>query len=288
MRDMPKMGYISSKDKNVNTDGMILYGEAAALGLDFWNGAISVRIYPLRSEEKKEGETKFDYKNKLQVTLNIEKALVLANYIENVIIPALETKKEAAIGVPTAKVNMIYISTGVEETGRVEPYVGLFLDINENKVPSRMLIYKVRPERIFTRYNRETGEFSYYDSYEDGLRAIATFFKNAINVFGSVAHGLELVNYERIKADDDLKNAIASKLGVSYNTTPSYVRSYGSKIDPWGDTSTTKANEGPQAEQVTASMQQLENVDGLLSRVYNKLPLSKKSIKKVRKMIEIM
>jgi hypothetical protein len=284
---MPKMGYISSKDKNVNSDGLILYGTNAALGLDFWNGAISVRVYPLRSDNK-EGETKFDYKNKLQVTLNVEKALLLAHYIETSIIPALANKQEAAIGVSTAKVNMLYISTGVEETGKVEPYVGVFLDINENKIPARMLIYKIRPERIFTKYNKETGEFNYYDSCEDGLRAIAEFFKNSINVFGSVAHGLELNNYEKIKADDDLKNAIASKLGVTYNTTPTYVRSYGPKVDPWGDTSTTKANEGNSAEQINVSMQQLDSVDGLFSKIYNKLPLGKKAIKRVKKMIEVM
>lgn len=285
---MAKAGYISNRDKNVNTDGMMLYGINAALGLDFWNGAVSVRMYPARSEDKRgEGDSKFDYKNKLQCTLNVEKAVTLAYHIENRILPAIEKKEEAAIGVSTAKVNMIYISTGVEETGHVEPYLAMFLDINENKIPNRMLIMKFRPERIFKKYNRETGEFSYYDSCEDALRVIAEFFKNSVNVYGSVGHGLELINYDKYKAEDDFRTAVATKLGVSYNNTPSYVRSYGNKIDPWGDTSTTKAIEGPRAEQISGSITQLDDVTGLLSRVVSKFPLGKKALKKIRKIVEI-
>ena len=283
---MSKMGFVGSKDKNVNSDGAIIYGTNAALGLDFWNGAISVKLYPLRTEEKKDGETRFDYKNKLQCTLNVEKAITLAYHIENRIIPALETKQEAAVGIATAKVNMIYISTGVEETGNLEPYIGIFLDINENKIPSRMLIMKFRQERIFKKYNKETGEFNYYDSFEDSLRAIAEFFKNSINVYGSVSHGLELNQYDKNKADDDFKTALANKLGITYSTTPSYVRSYGSKIDPWGDTSTTKEFEGTPAEQVNGTMDQLNDISGLLSRVKNKFPLNKNCYKKLIKFVK--
>lgn len=283
---MPKLGYVSSKDKNVNTDGMILYGTNAALGLDFWNGAVSVKIYPLRGEDKKEGETKFDYRNKVQCTLNIDKAITLAHYIETRIIPGCLQGKPAAIGIQTAKVNMIYISSGVEETGHVEPYLALFLDINENKIPGRMLIMRFRTERLFNKYNKDTGEFESIDTYEDALRGVAAFLKNSINVFGSTVHGSELVNYEKNRMEEEFRSALANKFGITYNNTPSYVRNYGSRIDPWGDTSTTKEIEGTPSEQKTITLEQLNSVEGLISSITNlpnKFPLATKTLKKVIK-----
>ena len=182
---------------------------------------------------------------------------------------------------------MIYVSSGVEESGKVEPYIALFLDINENKIPGRMLIMRFRTERMFNKYNKDTGEFESFDTYEDALRGIAAFLKNSINVYGATVHGWDLVKYDENKAEDEFKNAIATKFGITYNASPGYVKNYGSRIDPWGDTSTTKEITGTPSEQKTTSMEQLAVIDGLLSKIDSKVeylfPLAKKTYKKVCK-----
>ena len=288
---MPKVsfsGSIGSREKNVNTEGAILYGDTAAIQLDYWNGSVSVKMFPIRPDGQ-EGETKYDYKNRIQTTISVEKACTIAKYIDELIIPACKEGVAKSIGFQTSKVNMIYISTGVEETGKVEPYISLFIEINESKVPSKMMTFKCRAERIFTKYDKSNGDFEYFDSYEEALIAISAFFKNSINVYAASEHGRELVQYEKDRAEETLFTAMANKLGVSYNTTPTYVKTYGNRVDPWSETSATKGN---MAE--TKVLNKLDNIDGLLSRIIdrkshiisNKFLLDKKTFKKIKEILK--
>lgn len=287
---MPKVSYIGagSREKSVNTDGVIFYGDLSAMQLDFWNGAISIKMFPIK-QEAQEGDTKYDYKNRIQTTISVEKSVTIAKYIEELIIPACRDGIAKSIGFQTSKVNMIYISTGVEETGKVEPYISLFIEINESKIPSKMMTFKCRPERIFTNYNKTTGDYECFESYEEVFVALAQFFRNAVSVYGASEHGRALANYEKDRAEETLYTAMANKLGVNYNVTPTYVRSYGNKVDPWSETSATKGN---MAE--TKVLDKLDNIDGLLSRIIDRKShrisssfwLNKKTFKEIKNLLK--
>ena len=136
----------------ISTDGVQLYGDESTIRLDFWNQSVSVKISPLKGPED-EGNGVYAYKKTISTAMSPDTAVVFGHLIEKDIIPALIAGEAKQIGIQSSKLNMVYISTGVEETGKIEPYIALFIGIDETRKPSKTAVFKfidfVRSRRFF-------------------------------------------------------------------------------------------------------------------------------------------
>ena len=249
----------------INTDGIQLYGDTSTIQFDWWNQTISIKMAPAK-DPSDQSPGVYDYKQKLITAMPPDTAVILGNLIESDIIPAIQAGEAKQVGVQTSKLNMFYVSTGVAETGKVEPYMALFMDIDESRKPKRTMTFKFRNRHVFSKFDPNTGEFEMRDGIAEEFKFIAQFFKSAINVMGATAHGVDVGHADDIESDYQFKQAIGSKFGVSYGAGNSYnYASRSAQRDPWGD-----GNNAPTASAAEAApaptLTSMDDLAGLMTR----------------------
>ncbi len=252
----------------VNTDGVQIYGDTSTIRLDFWSQTVTIKIHPKR-EDGGEGRSVYDYKKRLMVVLPIESALTLGRYMKEEIIPAIKNKEAKAIGIQSSKVNMIYVSTGVKETGDVDPYVALFCDIDESRKPQKMEIFKFRKRRVFKMYNHETGEVEMDDDIVADVQLMAEFLLSSIFLNNVTAHAEAYANANTREADAAFFSDLGAKMGVAYQQPTNIVSRSAMKNDPWS--SAAPAAEPAEAAPMS-SVGSLDEINSLVSKsTYKKL-----------------
>ena len=245
----------------ISTDGVQLYGDESTIRLDFWNQSVSVKISPLKGPED-EGNGVYAYKKTISTAMSPDTAVVFGHLIEKDIIPALIAGEAKQIGIQSSKLNMVYISTGVEETGKVEPYIALFIGIDETRKPSKTAVFKFRKRNAFSKFDPNTGEFEPKDVIVEEMRFLADFFKSAINITGAIAHGYDCGHADEIEAEYQFKNGIGNKLGVAYNVGNNYnYASRAAQKDPWGSNDSSPAVE----QAPTTTVGSMDDIAGLLA-----------------------
>lgn len=256
------MAYNNSNPKNqINTDGLALYSSNSCMRLDFWSTAVSIKLYPAKPEEEQtEMGSRFDFKKRVHLTLSADNAVLAGKLIEKEILPALEEGKAAHFGLISAKVNMFYVSTGVEEFGKVQPYVALFCEINESRKPEKMMTFKFENKRVITKYNAETGETEMKDDPSAQLKVLAEFLKSAILLYGQTAHSYAYHNADRRNNEDILNRKMAEQYGISLQE-PVHYASRAAQKDPWNSAPSAPTNSN---EAVISSVSSMEDINGLL------------------------
>jgi hypothetical protein len=257
----------------VNTDGLQFYGDTSTLRLDFWSQCICAKIHPKRDDASMSADPNsravYDYKKRLMVVLPVESALTLGRYIKEEIVPAILKKEQKAIGIQSSRVNMIYVSTGVKETGNVEPYVALFCDIDENRKPQKMDIFKFRSRRIFKMYDPQTGEVEMEENLIADVQSMADFLLSAVFLGGVTSHAFDYAHAVQNESNVNFFSDLGAKMGVAYQQPTNIVSRSAMKADPW---STSKQQEAAAEPAPSSTISSLDDINALVSKsTYKKL-----------------
>lgn len=283
----------NSPKAKVNTDGLQLYGTDSTMKLDFWNQHVTCKIHPVKDENDTVTKGVYNYKVKTSLTITPDTAIVFGNLINDIIIPASKNNEAKHIGLQTSKVNIIYCSNGIEETGSFSPYIALFVNIDESRIPKEVGIFHFQQRRIFNSYDAKTGEFSMEETTMHDLQMIANFFMNAVQLTGAGAHAIDCEHAYDMERDEQFFAGIGSKLGVTYQQPVNYVNRAAMQRDPWGgqsaaNTDSSQQQQNPVNNISTASMDSLndllgsriiKDVKGLKKHLLNGDKLRRKNIK---------
>lgn len=247
--------------QSVNTNGIQFYADASTLNLNFWSTTVVAKIAPAKPQaERTEGSRYYDYQQAIRMTLPADKAVALGHLIEDKIIPACEKGEAAHVGLVSSKVNMIYVSTGVDETGSVNPMVSIFNNIDESKKAGKALSFVFQKRRLFSKYNPETGESDYDDTPMMELQALADFLKNSILLFGHTAHASNYYNADANFKRDDFINQAASRMNFTVQQPVHYASRQAQK-DPWSSDNSASNQENAAPVSSASSM---DDISGLL------------------------
>lgn len=234
------------QQQSINTDGLRIYGDNACIDFMYWNGCVSVKMAPIKPEDERTPNSVFDYKNRLQLAIPFDSAIILGNRIIEEIIPALEAGEEKSVGVISSKVNLLMVKNTKTKDGKIVPVIWMYLNIDETHHPEKMLGFVFRPKRIFTKFEPETGDFDLVETTIDELKVVANFLKSIVNMYGQPSHDYKIHNYNQIANTEALKGAIASKLGIMYESGQvNYVRR--NQADPWITHSQSSEKQEPAA-----------------------------------------
>ena len=209
--------------ENVNTDGISLYGDSC-LRADWWNQFISIKMFPQRPEAERSatGGTKYEYrKNRVQLTISPDNAEILARWIDETFIPACKEQKEASFGVTSGRINLVYLST--HQNGEFNPYIAIFVDLAENRVPAKQMFYHFQSRRVITLFNVETGEYTTEESFIYDIEVLAAFLHTAPLIYGAPAHAVAVTMRKKADALDSFLHQAARKLGFEYERAHNYV-----------------------------------------------------------------
>ena len=242
----------------INTDGIQLYGDTSTIKFDFWSHMITVKIHPVK-DPADQGNGVYDYKKRTNSVLTVDKAVFVGRFILDELIPAIKKNEAKSLAVQTSKVNLFYISSGVAETGAVEPYIGLFCDINESKKPDKFDIFKFRKSRVFSSYDYKNGTFTSEDNYLIELTLLGEFLVSSIHMLGAVSHGIDYSHAYDNENESSFMEAIGSKLGVAYRQKSSSPK-YAAKADPWAE------GDNAAASAPVNSVASLDDIGNLMSK----------------------
>jgi hypothetical protein len=248
----------------IQTDGVQLYGVNNTMRLDWWNEHASFKIFPKKDQSDGTGGV-YNYKVRTTLTMTAESAIVLGRLIREEIIPASKNNEAKHLGIQSSKMNIIYVSNGIEEFGSLRPFIGLYCGIDETRKPTNVAVFEFTPRRIFTSYNPTTGDFASEEKVLQELEVVADFLLSAVNIFGASAHSYDCDHAFDIERDDAFRSAIGNKLGVQYAQPVNYVNrsSYQNGNDPWstgGASAQPKETSAPEANTSTASMDDLNSL----------------------------
>lgn len=252
--------YNRPSDK-INTNGMRMYSDGSVIMLDFWSQTISLKIAMAKGKGS-EGETLYDYDNPIRMTLPADKSYMFGKMMKEKFLPALENGQECEFGVMTAKVNMLYISTGVKETGNVAPYIAIFNNIDPaTKKPEKIGTYNFKKTRVMKLYEPDTGNFDSEEKYGE-IYVVADFFEKGIFLYGVNGHAVRYVTASNEEDKLRFMDNAAARMNFNYREKH-YVSRYSQKSDPFG--SNNSSNTGNSFNDVNGSenIQSAASVDDL-------------------------
>lgn len=255
----------NNPSRNVNTDGISFYGDTSMMRCDYWETLVMFKMFPVKADVGDSTHGRYDYKNRVQVTLPGQSAVFLGKWIEDEFIPAIKENRAKEIGITSGKVNMVYLSTNINENGKAQPIIALYTNIGADHRPTEAMIYSFSNKRIFNSYSADTGDYSTEDSIIFDVYVLSQFLKNCINLFGSTAHSINTRRAETDNANTIFQQSVAGKLGVPIMTNQyNYVRR-NTKADPFDNNSNnTAAHTGSVSTPAPTTVTSLEDLNDLV------------------------
>ena len=254
----------NNPSRNVNTDGISFYGDVSMMRCDYWETLVMIKMFPIKADVGDSTHGRYDYKNRVQVTLPGQSAVFLGKWIEEEFIPAIKENRPKEIGITSGKVNMVYLSTNINDAGKAEPIVALYTNIGADHRPSEIMNYKFSNKRIFNAYSAESGEYGTEDSILFDVYVFSQFLKNCINLFGSTAHSINTRRAEIDNSNTIFQQSVAGKLGVPIMTNQyNYVRR-NAKADPFDNGNGTAAHTGSVSTPAPTTVTSLEDLNDLV------------------------
>lgn len=204
---------------NTNTNGIQLSNkdgfDPSTLGLAFWNNMISVKMNPALEKSKQTENKVFDYEATIQTTLTIEKAQVLLEKINEVILPAIREGKEASRSVIIGGDSLLYIGTGVKQFGEVKPHLAIFKSLDaDTKKPEIGIFYEFKTCSVISDYDHITGSFQQDSPVSAELSLFIKFLEVAIEAL-THAHSHSQRTVDRYFREK-LNEAVGVKSGSSF------------------------------------------------------------------------
>jgi hypothetical protein len=210
---------------SINTDGLTLYGPDSALRLDFYNHFISVKLFPIKPEDKRTPKSVYDYSRRISLSLAREDAMYLSWFLENDIIPKSLKGEPAEIGIVSAKANLFIISNGIKETGSLNPVIYLHKGLNEKLIPTESMTFRFRTTKVVLEYDPTTGSSKARDDNRIGLIILQKFFEACGPLSGAGIHAIKYIDrYRRANAVNFMR-AASLKGGYADYAKANYVDS---------------------------------------------------------------
>ena len=220
------------KNDNVNTDGLVMYGDDAVLRLDYFNHMVSFKIFPAKPEAERTEKSVYDYSKRTVVSASIDDLVYIGWWIKNVLIPNTKEEKACSIGIITSKVNLIVISNGIKETNKISPYVALFKDLDTSRKPAEQAFFTFRTRRSIINYDPENGEGEVVEDPINGLILLMEFCIQCRNAFGASLQAEKYLDRYANLHRETIMNSIAGKMGINVEQKINYVNR-NSKPDVW-------------------------------------------------------
>lgn len=121
------------KDTSVNTKSFQFFNkdgiDPSTLVFSFWNDGIVVKIHPTLPKDKQDNEHVFDYNHELTSVITVKHAQTLLMAFPK-LQECIEKQLAYSVGVRVGTAGVLVLSTGVNETEVVRPYIGIYKNIN--------------------------------------------------------------------------------------------------------------------------------------------------------------
>lgn len=220
------------KNDTVATDGMVMYGDDAVLRLDYFNHMVSFKIFPIKPENERTERSVYDYSKKTIVSASIDDLIYLGWWMKNVMIPATQKNKASSIGIITSKTNLIVVSNGIKESGKILPHIALFKDLDSSRKPAERALFTFRIKRCINNYDPESGDGEIIDDSIGGLIVLMEFCIQCRNAFGATVQAQKYLDKNANLHRETIMNSIAGKMGIDTEQKINYVNR-APKQDVW-------------------------------------------------------
>ena len=256
-----------SNQDNVNTDGIVLYGDDAVLRMDYFNRMISIKGFPIKPESERSDKSVYDYSKGTQLTLSLEDAMYLGWFIKNELLPKTEKGEPCVTGIRTGKVNLFVISNGIKETGKLVPHVALFRELDSNRRPSgSQIIFTFRKTVRVDNYDPVNGAGDLVEDGRSGLIIMQKFFEQCSVLCGASVHAPKYIDRFLEARREGFITSLAGKLGIELSRPMNYT-SRSNVPDPWLSENRTPAASNSTSADLNAPVSTsntLDDFDGLL------------------------
>jgi hypothetical protein len=209
-----------SNDISINTKGITLYNkegfEPSVLVLGFWNDLISIKLHPALEKSKQTENKIFDYEISVVCTLNMEKAIVLSNAIENIILPAIKNDEDKTVSVTVGGDSLLAVGTGKALTGKIRPFLAIYKTLDpDTRKPASWLHYEFTNTELIVDYDKGTGAYGLeYDTLTQ-LTLFLNFIKSSIvGMSQAIAHSMAYSSRFTNEKTFNTIAGIAGKLGL--------------------------------------------------------------------------
>lgn len=236
------------RNDNVNTDGLVMYGDDAVFRVDYFNHMVSFKIFPAKPENERTEKSVYDYNKKTIVSASIDDMIYIGWWIKNVFIPNTKENQPCSIGIITSKVNLIVISNGIRETKKLNPFIALYKELDSSRKPSEQAIFNFRVRRYINNYNPESGDGEIVEDPFGGIITLMEFCIQCRNAFGANVQANKYLERYANLHKETIINSIAGKMGIDTEQKVNYVNR-NTKAEVW---TTNKENE-PNAQVSTAT-----------------------------------
>ena len=216
------------KEQHVNTRGIQLFNtnglEPSTMIVSMWNQMVALRIHPAKEKSQQTKTSVYDYDKSVSIVLDNKVCDMLADVIDNDILPAIEKGVDCTKGVPVGSNSAVIISNGItRSSGKVMPYLAIARNIKPGTLlPEEMLSYTFNTSSILNNYDGLPGnaEFNIQTCqipYQSELRAFSHIIRHlAVALIGGEYHAGRNVNK---RYDDNLfqmYKQLAAKNGIEF------------------------------------------------------------------------
>jgi hypothetical protein len=196
----------------MNRDGFM----PSTLVLGYWNDLLSIKIHPPLEKSKQTDTRYYNYEEKINTALTVDKAQVLVTQIERLLMPAIRNDEEKNVAVIVSKDSLVLIGTGKKLTGSIKPYIALFKGLDPaTKRTDNYLCYEFKSTKFVLDYDYETGECETTDDNISEFLLFYTLLKSYVSAQSNSI--VQTIRYVDRFYNDKLVNnihSIMSKLGI--------------------------------------------------------------------------
>lgn len=252
----------TKRDDSVNTRGLQMKNKngivnGSTLLCDFWNERLNITMHPvLKNPTEKQV---YDYEQRIQLTLTVDKAMGLLKAIDTKIDNALQTGEETSVAVTSGADNMLVVST-VKFQDSMYVVLTICRELNpETRLPGQRFTYTfLKDDEVVLGFDPEKGNFegvmevqTEYELFKKVLEEFCGMRTNASN------HGDRFNDRFYRTSLVSRVSKIGEKLGVldSGNGNGSY-----NKSSSFANVDTSNSNSGGGNQ--TATLDELGNIFG--------------------------
>lgn len=207
----------NSGEKNTNTRSFQFYMDVnddwaspSTMVLGYWNNMISLKLHPALDSGRRTSTNVFDYEQQLSTALNPEKANILADEIDNVIIKEGLEGEEVSRAVTVGGGSTLII-VGVkkfEGKENLNAYL-MVARIGDDFKPTEAITYVFNPMSIIKDYNPQTGDYGIDFNEFSELQLFSKFLRASVDhLTMGTAHATRTV-------DRYFRDKLMEGLGVS-------------------------------------------------------------------------
>lgn len=259
----------NSRDEvNVNTRGMQFMNSdgfyPSTMLFGFWNEMISIKIHPALDKEHQTDSRKFNYEEVVSTAITLEKAALLADKIENELLPNFGTKSLFR-GVPVGGDSLIGVGIRHEEGSPDIAYLAIFKALDEEtKKPEVSIYYEFKTGMTINDYNPNTGEFTVEQNIPSELNVFLAGLRASVSALTHAeAHSSRAVDkWFRDRLMNNIQE-IAQKLGVSTQGSWSGNKNYSNKSKDIFNNNSSNDSIPSDLDDEESSISKLSNIDDI-------------------------